>query len=153
MRMPTSRPSEPTCEPAGTRPCGFVEERHDGPSGRARARAEGEEKGQGGRRAPARGTEGGVAPAPRGRGGRQKRALGKGTSGVSVEPETLERHPSRRREGSTPTRNRDLPTGTFPIGWDFLWATPSSVSLRIVNYLMNRGKMQVQTHVCSRRLS
>jgi hypothetical protein len=40
---------EPTCEPAGTRPCGFVEERHDGPSGRARPRAEGEEKGQGGR--------------------------------------------------------------------------------------------------------
>ncbi len=40
---------EPTCEPAGTRPCGFVEERHDGPPGRARPRAEGEEKGQGGR--------------------------------------------------------------------------------------------------------
>src|SRR5215212_8182365 len=153
MRTPTSRPSEPTCEPAGTRPCGFVEERHDGPSGRARPRAEGEEKGQGGRRAPARGTKGGVAPAPRGRGGRQKRALGKGALGVSVEPEALERHASRRREGATPGRNRDLPTGTFPIGWDFLWSTPSLSSLRIVNYLVNLEKMQVRTHVCSRRLS
>src|SRR5215213_5122700 len=110
MRTPTSRPSELTCEPAGTRPCGFVEERHDGPSGRARRRAEGEEKGKGGRRAPARGTKGGVAPAPRGRGGRQKRALGKGASGVSVEPEALERLPSRRREGPTPGRNRGLPS-------------------------------------------
>jgi hypothetical protein len=144
---------EPTCEPAGTRPCGFVEERHDGPSGRARPRAEGEEKGQGGRRAPARGTKGGVAPAPCGRGGKQKRALGKGASGVSVEPEALERHPSRRREGSTPCRNRGFPTGTFPIGWDFLWATPSLSSLRIVNYPVNLEKMQVQTYVCSRRLS
>jgi hypothetical protein len=94
-----------------------------------------------------------VAPAPRGRGGRQKRAVGKGASGMSVEPEALERHPSRRREGSTPCRNRGFPTGTFPIGWDFLWATPSLSSLRIVNYLVNLEKMQVQTHVCSRRLS
>jgi hypothetical protein len=75
----------------------------------------------------------------------------RGVVSKNVEPEALELHISRRREPSTRGRNRD--SGTFLIGWDFLWATASSVSLRIVNYLMNREKMYMQTYVCSRRLS
>jgi hypothetical protein len=40
---------EPTCEPAGTRPCGFVEERHDGATRTGRKAEKGGRKGSVGR--------------------------------------------------------------------------------------------------------
>jgi hypothetical protein len=51
---------------------GFGRGQRDGPLGRARPAQESEEEGQGGRRTLSGRVEGGLAPAPRGRGGRQE---------------------------------------------------------------------------------